>query len=244
MHGWRCFYISGPGGKKEHYKARELQRGWLRAPHSVKCVRRALLYIRPLALPHEPALVRAVEKEVSELRRLGRHVRQLRRGRNEAATIVWVVLPVVRLVRGASVCRAASRRENAPVRGRSKVGSDVQAFVMSTLRASASLREACNGKGPFFMAPIHGIGISTSAVCSLSSFFNSKPCKRSGARDQCTKQNHVAAFGCGDDSEASLITRSAATERSHGARSGPFAPSFVTWHNERWVESSPACPCT
>ena len=55
------------------------------------------------------------------------------------------------------------------------MGSDVQAFVMSTLRASASLREACNGKGPFFMAPIHGMGISTSAVCSVSSFFNSKP---------------------------------------------------------------------
>ena len=47
---------------------------------------------------------------------------------------------------------------------------------MSTLRASASLSVACNGKGPFFMAPIHGMGISTSAVCSVSSFFNSKPC--------------------------------------------------------------------
>ena len=115
------FYHFRRSPKKKEHSARRLQRGWLRAPHSVECVRRALLYIRPLALPHEPALVRAVEKEVSELRRLGRHVRQLRRGRNEAATIVWMVLPVVRLVRGASVCRAARRRENAPVRGRSTV---------------------------------------------------------------------------------------------------------------------------
>lgn len=46
---------------------------------------------------------------------------------------------------------------------------------MSTLRACASLSEACSGKGPFFIAPIHGMGISTSAWCCSSSFFNSKP---------------------------------------------------------------------
>ena len=132
-----------------------LQRGRLRAPHSVKRVRRALLYIRPLALPHEPALVRAVEEEVGDLRRLGRHVRQLRRGRNEAATVVWVVLPVVRLVRGASVCRAARRREKPPLRGRSSVGSDGQRRTGVCYEHSARLRlleRSVQRKGPF----LHG----------------------------------------------------------------------------------------
>jgi hypothetical protein len=169
-----------------------LQRGRLRAPHSVKRVGRTLLYIRPLALPHEPALVRAVQKEVGDLRRLGRHVRQLRRRRDETAPIVWVVGPVVRLVRGASVCHAARRHEERRMRGRSSVGSGVQAFVMSTLCASASLSEACNGKGPFLIAPIHGMGISTSAVCSVSVFFNSKPCTAMRRAQLVRQQNPTA----------------------------------------------------
>ena len=201
-------------------KMPNLQRGRLRAPHSVKRVGRTLLYIRPLALPHEPALVRAVEKEVGDLRRLGRHVRQLRRGRHETAPIVWVVLPMVALERGASVCHAARRRNEMQVRGRASVSSGVQAFVMSTLCASASWSEARNGKGPFFIAPIQGMGISTSAVCSVSVFFSSKPCT-AWRRAQSVRQ-----------------------QRTQQPVSGPFVPSFETWHNEKWAESSQACPCT
>ena len=63
---------------------------------------------------------------------------------------------------------------------------------MSTLRASASLSVACNGKGPFFMAPIHGMGISTSAVCSVSSFFNSKPCAAKRRAQSARQQNPAA----------------------------------------------------
>ena len=110
--------------------------------------------------------------------------------------------------------------EERRMRGRSSVGSGVQAFVMSTLCASASLSEACNGKGPFLIAPIHGMGISTSAVCSVSVFFSSKPCT-ARRRAQSVRQ-----------------------QRTQQPVSGPFVPSFETWHNEKWAESSQACPCT
>ena len=120
---WRIFIWHLLAHKDSHtgLAAANLQHGRLRAPHSVKRIRRALLSIWPLALPHESALVRSVEKKVGDLCRLGRHVRQLRRGRDETAAVLWVVFPVVRLVRVAPVCRAARRFDESPVRRRFQV---------------------------------------------------------------------------------------------------------------------------